>query len=94
MASRKEVTDITHIGCCENRLLGDMVECRKTTQEAVAVIQVREDSGLDQDAATSTPPPGAAPSLQAAPAPMVSPSAGCEKWEDCWICFERSTRIY
>lgn len=39
------------------------------------------------------PPPGAVPSLQAAPAPM-SPSASCEKWEDCWIYFERSTRIY
>ena len=64
IASRKEVTDTTHIGCGENRLLGDMVVCRKTRQEAVAVIQVREDGGLDQDAATSTPllgcaiPPG------------------------------------
>lgn len=24
----------------------------------------------------------------------MSPSASCEKWEDCWIYFERSTRIY
>lgn len=39
------------------------------------------------------PPPGAAPSLQAAPAP-TSPSAACEKWADCWIYFARSTRIY
>ena len=39
IASRKEVTDTTHTGCCENRLLGDMVECRKTRQEAVAIIQ-------------------------------------------------------
>ena len=34
--------------------MGDMVVCRKTRQEAVAVIQVREDGGLDQDAAMST----------------------------------------
>lgn len=54
IAFRKEVTDTTHTGCCENRLLGDMVECRKTRQEAVAIIQVREDGGLDQDAAMST----------------------------------------
>lgn len=73
---QKEVTDTTHTGCCENELLGDMVECRKTRQEAVAIIQVREDGGLDQDAAC-LPTSWAVPSLQAALDPH-EPSASCE----------------
>ena len=42
MASRKEVTDTTHIRCYgENGLSGVMGECRESSQEAAAVIHVR-----------------------------------------------------
>lgn len=40
-----------HFGCCgENRLSGSKHEHRETNQELTAVIQVRDDSALDQDA--------------------------------------------